>query len=340
VSGTSSAEAAALRARRDPSQIALRAGVLSVAAGAAIMAAKFAGWLVTGSSAVFADAAESIVNVIAGAVATYSVAVASRPADADHPYGHGKAESVSAAVEGSLILLAATLIMAEALREILVGPELRRLGTGIAISAVAALGNLVLGLYLVRTGKRVRSEAIEADGHHVLTDVWTTFGTIAALGLVQWTGIALIDPFAALAVALNIVVTGWRVVRRALGGLLDRADFELLSSLAAHLEAERRPEWVDVHELRSWSSGKLRHFDVHLAVPRYLTIEEAHRVGDLLEHSVVEFAGGHADAVVHLDPCRPRHCTRCSMSACPVRAAPLEAPLPLSVETITRRGVI
>jgi cation diffusion facilitator family transporter len=304
------------------------------------MGAKFVGFLVTGSSAVFADAAESIVNVIAGSIATYSVAIAARPADADHPYGHGKAEVVSAAVEGALILLAATVVALEAVREMIVGPALQRLDMGIAVSAAAGLGKLVLGLYLVRVGRLHGSHAIAADGAHVLTDVVTTVGTIAALFAVKLSGIEMLDPLAALAVGANIMRTGWRVMRRALRGLLDEADFELLFRLAERLETARRPEWVDVHELRTWSSGSLHHFDLHLAVPRYLSIEQAHRIGDQIEEIVVDVAAGRGDAVVHLDPCTPRHCTGCTMAACLVRSADLVEPVPLTVASVTRRGII
>jgi cation diffusion facilitator family transporter len=321
-------------------RVAVRAGLVSLVAGTAILFAKFVGWAVTGSSAVFADAAESIVNVIAAAMATYSVAVAARPADADHPYGHGKAESLSAAVEGALIVVAALLIAVEAVREIVVGPELQRLGAGIAISGGAGLANLGLGLYLVRAGRRAGSEAIVADGLHVITDVVTTVGTILALALVWWTGFVLLDPIAALVVAANIVWTGARVIRRALVSLLDEADFTALERIAKQLEKARRAEWVEIHQLRSWTSGPLRHVDLHLIVPRYLSIERAHELGDELEHRLAELEGGAGEAVVHLDPCTPRHCRACSMPDCPVRAAPVDAPFAYTVESLTRRGVI
>jgi len=319
---------------------AVNAGIVSLVAGVAIMSAKFLAWWVTGSSAIFADAAESIVNVIAAAMATYSVIVSARPPDHDHPYGRGKAESVSAGVEGALILVAAAAIIVHAGSELIRGPELERLGVGILVAGGAGLGNLALALYLVRVGRRVRSEALVADGMHVLTDVVTTVGTIAALVVVKLTGIALFDPLVALLVAANILRTGWRVVRRALGKILDEADFELLSQISSHLEAERRPEWVEVHQLRSWSSGTLLHLDVHLMLPRYLSIEEGHRIGDEFEADVARILPERSEAVVHLDPCTPQQCSACAMAACPIRSEALDAPFRFTVETITRAGVI
>jgi cation diffusion facilitator family transporter len=333
--------AAESRPRRSLTErLAVRAGIVSVVAGAAIMLAKFIGWAVTGSSAVFADAAESIVNVMAAAVATWSVAVSARPADADHPYGHGKAESASAAVEGGLIMVAASLIAVDAVGDLIVGPELRQLGVGIAISAATALANLGLGLWLVRVGRRAGSEAIEADGVHVMTDVVTTTGTIGALLAVKLTGIAWIDPLAALLVAVNIVWTGSRVIRRALATLLDEADFSLLARMVAELEKERRSEWIEIHQLRAQASGPFTHFDLHLIVPRYLSIEQAHQIGDDLERRLIELHSGGAEAVVHLDPCTPRHCAACSMADCPVRTTPCSAPFEWSVDSLTRRGII
>jgi cation diffusion facilitator family transporter len=333
-----------MKAEADPvpsrSNAALRAGQVSLVAGAAIMLVKFVAAAVTGSVAIFADAAESIVNVIAAAMATYSVAVAARPADEDHPYGHGKAETVSAAVEGALIVVAATVIALQAVRDLIVGPSLQQLGFGIGVSGAAGLANLGLGIYLLRVGRRESSEAIEADGLHIMTDVVTTAGTIVALVLVQLTGWVVLDPIAALLVAANILRTGSRVIRQALRGLLDEADFALLEQLAEHLAAVRCPEWVEIHQLRSWASGTFQHIDLHLIVPRYLTIQEAHLIGDQLEAHLEEFAGGEAESVVHLDPCTPKHCSACTMSDCPVRGSPLLKPFAFDVESLTRRGII
>jgi len=318
------------------SKVVIRAGVLSVVAGVVILAVKIVAWWVTGSSALLADASESVVNVVAAVMATYSVFVAAQPADENHPYGHGKAEALSAAVEGLMIGAAAMLIVVESVRKIIDGPELERIGTGILIAGVAGAGNLLMGLYLVRVGRRENSEALQADGSHLLTDVVTTVGAIVALIAVQLTGFALLDPIAGLLVAANILVAAFRLARRALGGLLDAADFEMLARITHHLEANRHPEWIEVHQFRARRSGAHHLVDLHLTVPRYLDLERAHLSGDELEAELREFLGSEGGAVVHLDPCVPPQCPGCVIEGCPVREAPFRERLPFEVVGLTR----
>ena len=318
----------------------VRAGAISLAASVVILALKAAAYLYTGSMALLADAAESVVNVIAAALVTYSVAVSRRPPDADHPYGHGKAETVSAMVEGGLIFAAALLIAIEALRRIIAGPVLQHLGGGIAVSALAGVANLALGLYLLGVGRRERSEALRADGIHVLSDTVTTAAGIAALGAVYFTGWVMIDPIVALLAAGNILWAGAVVVRGSLTGLLDEADFSLLVRLGQRIEAVRRPEWCDIHQLRSRASGRRSHVDLHLVVPRYFTMDDAHRSGDLLELDLGQAFEGEADFIVHLDPCRPSHCSGCAMPACALRVAGLEKPVAFTVDHLTLPGQI
>ncbi len=320
--------------------MALRAGIISLVGGAAILGVKLVAWFVTGSTAVLADAAEQAVNVVASMLVVFSVAIASRPPDADHPYGHGKAEFLSAAVEGGMIVVAGTFILIAAIRQIVIGPELHRVGMGILIAGVGGVANLVLGLYLVRVGRRERSSAVEADGVHCLSDVWITVGSVAALVGVRFSGWVYLDPLVAIAVSLHILRIGSKVVRRALAGLLDEADFHLLDWIAEHLERIRRPEWVEIHQLRTWSSGWVSHVDLHLTVPRYFSIAEAHQEADALEAEVLQAITGTGDVVVHIDPCLPNQCSGCTVSECPVRGEALEERLAFSVENLTRAGTI
>ena len=314
----------------------LRAGRLALAVGVVVFAAKVAAWIVTGSVAVFSDAMESIVNVVAALLLVWSLRMAAQPADRDHPYGHGKAEFLSAAVEGALIIVAALLIGVQALRDLVVGAKPDRLDTGLALVAGASLLNGLLGLYLVRIGKRTHSLALVADGRHILTDVWTSGGVLVGLLAVMLTGRLWLDPLVALLVAANIVREGWRLVSHAVGGLLDEADLALLAQLAAALDESRPPEWIDVHGLRAWRSGAEAHVDLHLVVPRYFDAERLHRVQDAVESRLRAAAGMPAETVVHFDPCRPRECPRCELPACPVRSAPLAERLPIDVAHATR----
>jgi cation diffusion facilitator family transporter len=326
------------RARRGSTPVVLRAARVSLAAGIAVLLVKLGAWWVSGSTALLGDALESTVNVLAAGFAAYAVAIAARPADADHPYGHGKAEFLSAGVEGGMILAAAVVVAIEAVQRLREGPELVGIAPGALLGVLAGAGNAVLGAYLIRTGRAAGSPALEADGRHVLADVVTTAGALLGLAAVAWTGQAWIDPLAALAVAAYILVTGARVLRSALGGLLDEADFSFLERISDRLRAGGRPEWIEIHQLRTWRSGSFRHIDLHVVVPRYLTIDEGHRAGDALERELLEVAGGRADVVVHVDPCRPLHCPRCRVADCPVRGAPFERGTAFDVPALTREG--
>jgi len=319
---------------------AVRAGAISLAASVLILGAKLAAYLYTGSMALLADAAESSVNVVAAAVMTFSVAVSRRPPDAGHPYGHGKAEPLSAAVEGALVGGAALFIAVEAVRRLVVGSALEHLGLGMAISVVAALANLGLGVYLLAVGRRERSEALHADGLHVLSDTITTAASLAALVAVQLTGYAVIDPLVALVVGVNLLWAGWRVVRRSLTGLVDEADFALLERIDKALEAARRPQWCDIHQLRGRRVGRLAHIDLHLVVPRYLALDEGHRIGDALEADVARAMDDDCDFVVHLDPCRRVHCPGCTVADCPVRAAAPGKPVEFDLAHLTAPGPV
>jgi cation diffusion facilitator family transporter len=314
----------------------IRAGRLALAVGAAVLALKFVAWRATGSTAVLSDAFESIVNVVAAALLLWSLHVAARPADREHPYGHGKIEFFSAGVEGALIAVAALWIVIEAVRELIEGPELRRLDLGLALVTLASIANAALGVHLLRTGRRLHSLALVADGRHLLTDVVTSAGVIAGLAAVWATGWAMLDPLVAIAVAVHILHTGWVLGRHAVGGLMDEADPAMLRRFVETLEAERAPWWIDAHSLRTWRSGPVQHADLHLVVPRYFDADRLHGIDERVESVLLGAAGVPGEVIVHFDPCRPRHCAICTMPDCPVRAAPHAETRPFTLERATR----
>ena len=237
---------------RDPeSRARLRAGLLSLGVALLLLAAKLEAYRRTGSAAVLSDALESIVNVVAAAFGIGSILFAGRPADRNHPYGHGKIEYFSAAFEGGLIAFAALLIVYEALQAFVLGVELRDLDVGLAIVLGAGLANAALGLFLVRTGRRNDSLTLVADGKHVLSDWWTSAGIVVGLLLVRWTGIVWLDPLVACLVALQLFWTGARLVREAARGLLDEEDPELLARLVQVLGARLGGGFVHLHHLRA-----------------------------------------------------------------------------------------
>ena len=313
-----------------------RAAWISLVVGTAIFVGKIVTWQLTGSVAVLSDALESTVNIAAAALLVFSMVLASRPADRDHPYGHGKVEFLSAGIEGALIVVAAVLIAIEAIGQLIRGGAPHDLGFGLASLAVLSAGNAALGFYLVRTGRSAQSLALIADGKHVLADVTTSAGVLVGLALVKLTGIAWLDPAVALLVAANIVREGFRLARSAVKGLMDEADPQLLEALSATLSRERPPEWIDVHGLRAWRSGALVHTDLHLVVPRYYDAERLHEISETLEARLLEGLSEPGEAVVHFDPCGPVHCTSCEVAACPVRGAAFKERSVLSVARATR----
>ncbi len=314
----------------------IRAGWISLAVGSVVFAGKFLAFQLTGSAAVFSDAMESIVNVAAGALLLYSLVVALRPADRDHPYGHGKVEFFSAGAEGALIAVAALLIFYQATMELVRGPELRRLDLGLALVVALAGVNAALGAYLVRTGRRTHSLALVADGEHVLTDVVTTAGVVLGLLAVRITGIVWIDPLVALALALHILRSGWRLLRGAVGGLMFEADESLLAPVCDAFERDRDVSWIDVHSLRTWRSGAIQHSDLHLVVPRYHDADRLHEIGEDIRRVVLGATGRPGDVIVHFDPCRPRHCAGCAMEDCAVREKPLSHREPIRLDRAIR----
>jgi len=310
-----------------------RAILLSVVVGVALLIVKFLAATFTGSAAILSDALESIINVVASVFAFYSITLSAQPPDRSHPYGHGKIESFSAGFEGALIILAALVILWKSVPAFYAPQPLAQLDVGIVLILGAALVNAILGYTLVRTGTRTGSLALTADGKHLLTDVYTSVGVVLGLVLVSITGWTVLDPLTACAVALNIIVSGFRLIRQSVSHLLDAADERVLSSIVDSLQHIRRPEWIDLHHLRSWSSGNRHHIDFHLTLPRYWNLEQSHAAETAVEEWVVEHLGGQAEVLIHLDPCTSHYCSFCKMPDCPVRVMPFRSALPWTVES-------
>ena len=313
-----------------------RAAQVSLVGGLGILAVKLGGYWVTSSRSILADALESTANVAAAALLLVSIAFAARPADRNHPYGHGKAELFSAAFEGALIVAAAGLVAIGSVASLWQGAVPQRLDAGLALLALGALGNAALGGYVIAVGRRTGSLALEADGRHLFADVWTSAAVMAGLGLQLATGWTPIDPLLAIAVSGHLVYTGVGLVRRALAGLLDEADEETLERVARTLEDEREAAWVDVHSLRAWRSGDLHHMDLHLVVPRFYTADRLHGLAERLEARTLERAGLDGEIIVHFDPCRPHQCSRCTLADCDIRSAEFSGRTPIGFESAIR----
>ncbi len=296
-----------------------RAVMISVFVGLAMLGIKTLAYLRTGSAAILSDALEGIVNVVASAFAAYSLSTAHRPADREHPYGHGKIEFLSAAFEGGMIVLAALVILAEAalgMWRIRRGaPTVREIDYGLLLILVAMIVHGLLGLYLVRSGKRNNSLTLEADGWHLLADSLTSATVIVALLVVRFTGFAYADPIGALVIGAYITTTGWHLIRRAAAGLMDEqdvADEKLLTDLLdAHVRGDKPPRVCSYHKLRHRHSGRYHWVDFHLMVPAWWDIRRGHEVASSIEYEI-EQAIAEGNATAHVEPCKDEFCSSCT----------------------------
>lgn len=311
------------------------AASISLVVGAALFAVKVLAWRLSGSTAILSDALESIANVLASAFLLAAVLFARRPADRGHPYGHGKVESFSAAFEGGLITFAAIAIGWSAIAELIRGPRVVAVDSALILTAACGVANGLLGVYLLRVGRRSGSQALVADGHHVLSDSWTSAGVLGGLLLVRATGVAALDPLVALAIGLHLGWTGIGVVRRAGRELLDGEDPELLDRLVTAFESHPVAGVIRIHHLRAIRSGVVAHVDAHLVVPEFWTIERAHEATTALEQLVLQAGGLEGEIAFHLDPCRRAVCSECDFSDCPVRREGFRARVRPTVESAT-----
>jgi len=316
----------------EDARIRLRAGLISLTVALLMLAAKYQAYRMTGSTAVLSDALESIVNVVAAVFALGGLVFAGRPADRNHPYGHGKIEFFSAAFEGGLIAFASVVIVYEAVLILLAGAAVRQISAGVVIVLVTGLVNLVLGWYLVRTGRRYNSLTLVADGKHVIADFWTSAGVVVGLLLVQLTGLAWLDPLVALLVALSLMWTGFRLVRHAAGGLLDEEDPALLSRVLAALQRYVGHGVIRVHHLRAIRSGRFHHVEAHLVVPEFWSVDRAHGVSEDVAARVIHDLGVEGEMVFHTDPCHRIYCATCDLEDCPIRREPFLGATPLTLE--------
>ncbi|GBD27703.1 Ferrous-iron efflux pump FieF [bacterium HR30] len=319
---------------RSEQRARLLAGFVSLVVGGVLLVLKFVAYKLTGSAAVFSDALESIVNVVAAAFALGGLVFAGRPADRSHPYGHGKIEFFSAAFEGGLIAFAAVMVLYEAALVFWQGHLPQQLDLGIAITAGAGAVNLLLGIYLLRTGKRYQSLALVADARHVISDFWTSAAVVVGLVVVELTGIVWLDPLVAAAVAVHLGITGIGLVRYAAGGLLDEEDPELLRQLVQAMNAAMRPGIVRVHNTRAIRSGRFTHIDAHLVVPEFWTVKQAHDEADAFERDVIAAGALAGEIVFHTDPCRRLYCAQCELAQCPIRVEPFQQRQAMTVEEI------
>ena len=301
-----------------------------------LFALKVVAYFLTNSVAVLTDALESTVNVVTGFTGLYSLRLAAKPRDDNHPYGHGKVELISASFEGILILFAGLIIVYEALVNLLHPHAVSQLNTGILIISFTAVVNYLLGLWCIRTARREHSVALEASGKHLQTDTWTTVGIIVGLLLLRFTGIVWIDSAVAMIFAVFIIVEGGKIIRKTVAGLTDEADAELLKRLIEALNQQKRAAWIDLHNLRVIKYGPILHLDCHLTVPWYFNVNQSNAEVIALESLIAAEFNQSLEMFVHTDGCEPPiSCSVCAVHNCPVRQAPFEARLDWTLENVT-----
>ncbi|UJW87858.1 cation diffusion facilitator family transporter [Devosia sp. SL43] len=266
-----------------------------------VLGLKFLAWSLTGSIALYSDALESIVNVVTAIVALVAVRLAQKPADAALPYGYHKAEYFSAVIVGVMIIVAAILILREAVLGFM-APELPDAPMqGLAVSVVATAINAIWSFVLVRHGRKVRSPALEADGKHLLTDVVSTIGVLVGLALVYATGWAQLDAVLAALVALNILWSGWGVIRQSVGGLMDVAVPPDTQKTIREVIATNADGAIEAHDIRTRQAGKMTFIDFHLVVPGTMTVDAAHTICDAIEAKLRE-AVRDVQITIHVEP--------------------------------------
>jgi cation diffusion facilitator family transporter len=316
----------------------IRIAALSIVAGLCVLGLKYLSYVLSGSVALKSDAIESIVNVVAAVFALGAVIFAGKPADKEHPYGHGKIEHFSAAFEGGLISLAAVFILLEAAKGLIYGVELKDLGRGLAVNLLAGVINGLLGWFLLTQGRKKRSKALEADGHHILSDFWTTVGIASGLVAVKLTGLKWFDPVLAMIVGLLLARTGFKLVKESSQALLDMEDPEVLGKVLEAMNRTRTWDILAVHEMRTFRSGRYTHVDVHVVVPEFYPVRLAHDLCEDFGKKALEEGGIEGEVHTHVDPCGRLYCDRCPAESCGIRRAPQSTGAAFTLEEATAAG--
>lgn len=284
-----------------------------------LLVVKFIAYFLTHSVSILTDALESIANVVAGFLGLYSLILSAKPRDADHPYGHGKVEFLSAALEGSMIALAAVLIFYKAIVNLISPQPIQELHQGTTLIAATAVINYFMGWICVRTGKRNNSVALIASGKHLQSDTYTTLGVLAGLALILITNVLWIDSVVAMLASSFILYTSYKILRSSIAGIMDESDHQLLTRLVDLLDRERSQNWVDLHNLRVIKYGSTLHIDCHLTVPWFMNVLDAHSEVKLLEKLVRREFGDFIEVFVHTDVCMDFSCEICEKKDCNMR---------------------
>ncbi|MDD4974622.1 MAG: cation diffusion facilitator family transporter [Bacteriovorax sp.] len=311
------------------------ASYLSLVFGIILLCFKFYAYHLTNSQSIFSDALESIVNVVAAVITVIVIIVAARPADEDHPYGHGKIESMASTFEGGAILLAGILIMIQAIQFFFHGAKVSEIESGLVIVVGAGIVNGLLGWFLFFRGKKLHSEALKSGGLHLLTDTLTSVGVLIGLLMVKYTGLNWIDPVVAAVFGAILVFTGGKILIRSGNILIDAQDIDTLKLIATLFKKHYRPGVIQIHFTRVIRSGNYHHIDCHMVIPEFWTVLEAHDFSETFEKSVIKDYLVDGELHIHHDPCHKAFCESCELTNCPIRQAEFKSRKILTFEEIT-----
>lgn len=284
--------------------------------------AKIIAFYLTHSLSILTDALESIVNVLAGFIGLFSLFIAAKPRDTDHPYGHGKAEFVSAAAEGALIVAAGFFVIYETVQNIITKSPLEQIDTGLILVATTGALNYIAGSFCINMGKKNNSLALQASGKHLHIDTYSTVGVITGLLIIYFTHLYWLDKLIAGLLSIIIIYNGYKILRSSLAGIMDEADMDLIKQFVEVLNRNRRENWIDIHNLRVIKYGSTLHIDCHLTVPWYMNIHEAHEEVEALGKIISKTFGDAIEFFVHTDGCLPFSCSICTKTDCEKRQHP------------------
>lgn len=309
--------------------------LIALIIGIILMLAKFGAYFLTSSNFVLTDAAESIVNVLASSFAFFSIYLAAQPRDDNHPYGHGKVEYFSVFIEGSLIGVAAITIIIKSVYSIFYPNQIHDLLIGAEIIGATGIVNGSLGFYMIKKGKSLPSITLGADGKHLIADMITSIGLVLGLLLINFTKIIWLDSALSILVALYILFSGYKLVRQSVSGLMDEADFGVVTDVIKVLNEKRRDEWIDIHNLRAQKYGNNLHIDCHLTLPNYFDLNRVHEEVKLVD-KLINDEVTKTELFIHADPCLPYCCHYCSMPNCPIRSEPKTEQITWTMDRVIR----
>lgn len=305
-------------------------------AGIVLFIAKLIAWRLTNSDAVFSDAMESIVNIIAAFMGLYSLYVAAKPKDEDHPYGHGKVEFITSGVEGTLIIFAGIVIIVQAANSLLSQNVPSKLDWGMAIVAATAVINYVMGYISLQKGLKEKSLVLQSSGKHLMSDTITTGGVVISLIIVYITKLFWLDAVVAILFGSYIIVVGYKIVRKSLSGIMDEQDLDLVEKIAKILENNREIDWIDIHNMKIQQFGANLHIDAHITLPYYYSLREAHQEMEKVIILLAKNSKRQVEFNFHMDDCKPKSCEICQIQNCPVREFPFLKRIEWTSQSITQ----